>query len=413
MKQQLLIVNATSQSNLSNFITAKNMNLFITVVGPELPEWLKNVVDHYIEADNYNIPQLVNMIETYHTSHKIDGVITFWDREVHSVAAICDKLHLPGSSPESVLNAKNKYRMRQALQKNNVPQPAFHYVKTKNDLLNAIRITAFPFILKPIAAAASQGVFLINDESEIDFAYQAIENAFRPSYWFHPHEYIAESYMVGTEYSIEGIVQKSDEIFFVGITSKQTTSQYFVEWQHCFPASINNQNAHLIYNISKKAIEALGLTHTAFHIEVMMTKSGPKIVEVNARLGGDFITSELIPLASGFSMAEAAIKTALGIKINVAPLPKSQVACIRYLVAHHEGKIHWKTPYAPTSSPQIIAFNLLKKENEFIFTPPKKFGENRICYVITKADSEEDAARLADTTLNKIHYVIKSPGEDR
>src|SRR3990167_4469373 len=293
MKKHLLVVNATSQSNLSNFIVAKNMGLKITVVGPEFPHWLKDKVDHYINADNYNIPELVKIIKIYHEENKIDGVITFWDREVHAVYAICAALNLPGSTPEAVENAKNKYNMRQVLQKNNIAQPLFHFVKMKNDLRDAAKILSFPFILKPTAASASQGIFLLNNESEMDKVFSAIENAMRPSYWFRPDEYIAEDFMTGTEYSVEGIIQNQNEFFFVGITAKQTTQEYFAEWQHCFPANIDDENENLLYEISKKAITAIGLTHTAFHAEVMMTSAGPKIVEVNARLGGDLITSEL------------------------------------------------------------------------------------------------------------------------
>ncbi len=409
MNKHLLIVNATSESNLPNFVVAKKIGLYITLVGPEFPAWVKPYVNNYIKADNYNVIELVDTIIKYNKKKKIDGVITFWDREVRAVSAIAHALNLRGNSPEAALISKHKGEMRKTLQKNNVSQPEFYSIKKESDLYEAVKKIGYPLILKPTGASASQGIFLINNKDQINKAYNEIESVLKPDYWFDQHEYLAETYMKGVEFSVEGIVQEQKDIFFAGITKKWTDPKYFAEQQHCFPADLKQDEINIIYEVVGKAIAAIGLRYSAFHAEVMKTGNAFKIVEVNARLGGDLITTQLVPLATGFSIVEAAIKTSLGIPVFIEPYHKKEYACIRYIIENNKGTIVWKNTSVLQElkkTGKIVDFRLLKSDGELVLTPPEKFGDNRLCYVITKAGTEAEATERAISALNKLEYEI-------
>src|SRR3990167_8468062 len=191
MNKHLLIVNATSEGNLPNFVVAKKMGLYITLVGPEFPSWVKPYVNNYIKADNYNVIELVDIIISYNKKKKIDGVITFWDREVKAVAAIAHALNLLGNSPEAALISKHKGEMRKILQKSNVSQPEFYSIKNEFDLYEAAKKIGYPLILKPTGASASQGIFLIDSKDQIHKAFNEMKLALKPTYWFDQREYLA------------------------------------------------------------------------------------------------------------------------------------------------------------------------------------------------------------------------------
>ena len=53
-------------------------------------------------------------------------------------------------------------------------------------------------------------------------------------------------------------------------------------------------------------------------------------MEIACRLGGDFITSDLVPLATGVDMLENLLNLSLGIKINVEP-KYTKVASVQFL----------------------------------------------------------------------------------
>lgn len=50
--------------------------------------------------------------------------------------------------------------------------------------------------------------------------------------------------------------------------------------------------------------KALSIESGPSHTEIMVTSEGPKIVEIGARLGGDFITSHLVKYATGIDIIE-------------------------------------------------------------------------------------------------------------
>jgi len=55
------------------------------------------------------------------------------------------------------------------------------------------------------------------------------------------------------------------------------------------------------------AVKALDIDKGPAHVEIKVTDQGAKIVELGARLGGDYIATDLVPLSTGFSMVEAAV----------------------------------------------------------------------------------------------------------
>lgn len=60
------------------------------------------------------------------------------------------------------------------------------------------------------------------------------------------------------------------------------------------------------------AVNAIGIQNGPSHTEIKVTKDGPKVVELGARLGGDNITTHLVPLSTGVNLVECCIHVALG-----------------------------------------------------------------------------------------------------
>jgi hypothetical protein len=73
-----------------------------------------------------------------------------------------------------------------------------------------------------------------------------------------------------------------------------------------------------------QAIAAVGATTGCFHTEVKLTPAGPRIIEINGRVGGSI--PELMALATGQSLLEIACRVALGERLRVESLlPCTQV----------------------------------------------------------------------------------------
>ena len=267
--------------------------------------------------------------------HNIDGVMTLaTDMPMRTVSAIAKDLNLTGISEDAAIKATDKSVMRECLELAGVPVPHFYRIESKEDYL--LRVNEFnkPFIVKPADSSGSRGIYLVRDISD----FEDISTAYDYTVGFSKNKIVViEEYMSGPEVSVEAItVNGQTEV--IQITDKITTGPpHFVELGHTQPSRLNRQTTEKIKDIAKKAISAIGIIDGPSHTEIIVTEEGPKIVEIGARLGGDFITTHLTTISTGVDMVECCIKIALGEKADLKEKHRKGSA-IRYF-AQHKGTV--------------------------------------------------------------------------
>lgn len=238
---------------------------------------------------------------------KIDGICTIAsDVAAPTVAYIAEALGLCGNTYDSAIRANNKYLMRNALAKAGVPCPQYLKVTSPSDL--DISKFQIPLIVKPSDRSGSLGVTKINKMEELP---SAIERALSLSF---KHEAMVEEFIEGREISVEFISYQGTH-YPLQITDKVTTgAPHFVELAHHQPSSLPADMFEYIYDITRKALDALGITNGASHSEYKITKDGRVVVmEIGGRMGGDFIGSDLVRLSTGYDFVKGVIEVALGI----------------------------------------------------------------------------------------------------
>ena len=141
---------------------------------------------------------------------------------------------------------------------------------------------------------------------------------------------------------VESVIQNGN-INIIGITEKITNNQ-FEEVQHTHPAPIDKNNEKRIKETVKKVLKAIGADNCTTHTEIKLTKEGPRIVEVNGRMGGDYINTDLVPLARGINIVRATLQVSLNESIRDAISPKfNKGASVRFIIPSHAGTIKsWK-----------------------------------------------------------------------
>lgn len=242
--------------------------------------------------------------------HKIDGIMTLAsDMPMRTVAAVAKELELVGVTEETALAATDKGIMRQRLQEFGVPVPEFYKVNTRDEYYQAINKLGVKCIVKPADNSGSRGVDLLSnleDSQEIEKAYHYSKSFSRNG------TIVVEEYMEGPEVSVETL-SLAGKCHVIQITDKLTTgAPYFVEMGHNQPSLLPKNIQQQIEKVAKMAVKALGIQNGPSHTEIKVTSEGPKIVEIGARLGGDNITTHLVPLSTGVDMVEACIRIALG-----------------------------------------------------------------------------------------------------
>ena len=242
----------------------------------------------------------------------IDGICTIAsDVAAPTVAYVANKMNLVGNDYEAAVRANNKYQMRQAFMNAGVPCPKFIMVTPESlhtpEVIDGLREFQYPMITKPSDRSGSLGVTKIMIPAEF---YPAVELAMEKSF---KHQAMVEEFVEGREISVEFISYNGNH-YPLQITDKVTTeAPHFVELEHHQPSALSAEMFATIYDITKTALNALGLTNGASHAEYKITKDGRiAIMEIGGRMGGDFIGSDLVRLSTGYDFVKGVIEVALG-----------------------------------------------------------------------------------------------------
>lgn len=331
--------------------------------------------------------------------NRVDGVMTIAsDMPMRSVAAVADELGLVGISKETAIKATDKGEMRMALRKSGVPIPDFYRVRSKEEYrsaVNKIKEAGYKCIVKPADNSGSRGIDLLSDfeQETIDNAYEYSKQSSRSG------DLMVEEYMEGDEVSVESL--SIDGICHViQITDKLTTgAPYFVEMGHSQPSGLSEDTKEKIRQITIAANKAIGIENGPAHTEIKITKDGPKIIELGARLGGDNITTHLTPLSTGVDMVECCINIAMGMAVNLNTR-MNRGSAIRYFPLE-KGKIkNIEGVEQAQKIPGVVQVSIVHGVGESV-NGIKNSGD-RVGFVITEGD---DAKAAVDAAMQGVAAV--------
>lgn len=266
----------------------------------------KDIVDVFYPISIVEKEQILAICQQEH----IDGICTIAsDVAAPTVAYVAEQMRLVGNSYEASLKANNKYLMRQAFISSDVPCPKFYcFSQLDDDILAYLwRNMDLPLIVKPSDRSGSLAVHKVTDWAQLPSAMLEAQNvSFK-------HEAMVEEYIEGREISVEFISYQGRH-YPLQITDKVTTgAPHFVELEHHQPSSLSADMYQQIYAITNQALDALGVTNGASHSEYKITDDRHiAIMEVGARMGGDFIGSDLVQLSTGYDFVRGVIEVALG-----------------------------------------------------------------------------------------------------
>ena len=274
---------------------------------------------------------------------KIDGVIHPCSEVAMNVMGrINDELHLCGISKEIAIRATNKHLMREAFEAYGAPSPKSILTKDEEDAWNTF-CNEFDTnaILKPSRNSGSRGIAKVEKGISKEAFVSLYQRALNES---RDHQVLIEQFIEGPEFSVEVIVWKG-EPHVLAVTDKKTTeAPYFVELGHNQPSVYSVEIQEKLKAGAIAGCKALGLTYCAAHCELKVQNGEAYLMEIGARMGGDFISTELTHLSSGIDMVAATINVVLGVEPNLNPVEEKHGVCIRYftpkpgLVKAIEGK---------------------------------------------------------------------------
>lgn len=331
---------------------------------------------------------------------QIDGVIhPCSEVSMNVMGRLNDELGLSGITREQAIRATNKHLMREAFEKGNAPSPKSILTDSAEDAWEHLQNDfTTDGILKPSRNSGSRGIAkVVRYMNKADFinAYNIALNESRDK------SVLIEQFIEGPEFSIEIIVWNG-KVNVLTVTDKKTTgAPHFVELGHNQPSCFSAADVETLKTAAVAGVKALGVNNCACHAEAKLMDGKAYLMEIGARLGGDFISTELTHLSTGIDMVAAAINVALGVEPNLNPKEEPKGVCIRYFCPT-PGKLVSISNTEILADPRVYLWEIYHKEGDEI--PEVTSSLCRSGHVIVTENTPQKAIELADEIVNKVEF---------
>ena len=331
--------------------------------------------------------------------YKPDGIMTLaTDMPMRGVAKTSDTLHLHSINYETAVKATDKYDMIKAFKEHNVPSPWFFVVDSLEELKAHEAVVTFPYIIKPTDNAGSHGVAKVYSFQELLDNYEYAHSCSRHG------KVIVEEFLDGPEVSVEVMVVNS-KANILQITDKITTeAPHFVEMGHTQPSRLPDATREAIRQVATSACLAIGIDKGPAHVEMKVTKRGPVMIELGARMGGDNITTHLVPLSTGIDMVGSTIKVALGEEPDITPTLHCGSA-IRYFEVPFGTIKAIENVEEAKKIPGVKQITFTKEVGEE--ATPIQCSNDRIGFVIAQGTTADDAVAACEKAMKMIKITIE------
>lgn len=275
----------------------------------------------------------------------IDGVINMFEQYVLPASFIAGELGVLGLPQAAAEACNDKLLMRKLFaQSSQTISPEFKEVNSEEDITDFTEQFGFPVVIKPAHLSKSLLVEKCENLKQALTAYQHIGSRLTAVYAKYAPtrqpRLLIEQYMAGPSYSVAAFVDNEGEINMIDDAADLVTgndagySDNFL-YSRRMPTALSRQELDSLFQVAIAGIKSLGIKNSVTHIELIVTKDGPKLIEIAARIGG--YRSEMLSLSHGVDMMEGIIATALG---NQAPtqIIKNEPSATFELFPHQPGK---------------------------------------------------------------------------
>ena len=241
-------------------------------------------------------------------AQKIDAVMSDeCDIAMNMVAELGKSFNVPTMDEDTAALFTDKFLMREFSKKHGLKYPEYKFCKTVVDAIDLQKGINKPIIIKPLDSNASHGVFKCSNEEEI-------REHFAESMSFSRVEksVLAERFIVGTEFTIDG-VKTPHAHYTMAISEKK----HFAHNE-----SIANELLFSHYN-PRFDYDKLRATNDAFvmksnlqfgftHAEYKFEDGEFYLIEIAARGGGNMISSCITQYMTGYDTYRYLVECATG-----------------------------------------------------------------------------------------------------
>lgn len=345
----------------------------------------------------------------YGRQYDVVGVVTDQtDLPVRTVAYVSEKMGLPGIGYETACLFTDKFRMREKCRELGIDTLRYKLVGSLEEAKEFFTSLNNPVILKPINNQGSKGVCKVSSLNELETQYQEATNYSRGE------KILLEEFVSGEEeLVIEGVALDGwIENLVCGDTYYFNLPDVFSARQRIFPSVKDPKIVEQALELNKKIIKGFGLSRGLTHGEYIISNGKVYLIEIAARGGGVYISSDIIPLMTGFDTTSFIINIATQQTVSKPCFcDKGKVVCYTAFFLP-EGLIKKVKGVDEVVSAPYVHHNNLSALKEGMRTKKNTDKTSRFFMVLDADSKDEMDARISDIKRKLQVVVATSENEE-
>ncbi len=339
----------------------------------------------------------VNIAKAIHDIDPFDCILNFSELHQDKTALIAKTLNLKWHRLDVIEVVNNKLKMREKINQSGIHSFRYKQINNAEMLFELLEEWKTSIILKPKDSFGSQGIYEIHNINDARYAWESFTK-------LNYTDALAEELLVGEEYSVEAFSENGKH-HIVGITNKYKNKK-FVEIGHSFPALIDSNTEKVIMDYTQKILTILGVEDGVTHTEIIVTSTGPVIVETHLRLGGDYIP-DLVKESIGIDLVDTWMSSIVADrKFNHKPLKKEKkYAAVWFKENDLKGEVKDVGNVDNAKNIKgVLKVELMKNIGDLVDSTSD--SSSRLCLAIAVANSPESAISIAKQAVNEIKFDI-------
>ncbi len=332
-------------------------------------------------------------VERLASALPLDGVIApGTDTPIAVAARVAAKIGVPHPIPvETAMVVTSNARRRDALAEAAVPQPRWQIASSPGEVE-----LPFPLVVKQADRGARAGLAYVRRPAGLEAAFAEARRVSRSG------AVLVEEYVEGPEVTVTGFSAGGDFVVLAVCDRLPADEELGPPQGQVWPSP----HAETAAEVTRRAVSALGIAEGPSLTRLRISRGGPEVIEVAARLGGGHDT-ELVELVTGVDLSGLALAAAIGQPIAASEIllaaseitarqPTVGGAAVRFLTAP-PGEL--ESIEVPQGLNGVVSTRLYR-EPGFVFA-----GAERAGTVLTVGATPEEALARAGAAVERVRLV--------
>jgi len=366
----------------------------------------------YRVAGSRHIDGLDAAARDWHRERGFAGVLALTEAGVVTVAALAERLGLPGIGLAAARASRNKKLMRQAHQRAGAPHPRFRHVTTLAGALAAGDDLGYPAVLKPTLGAASNFVVRVDSPEQLRDAFAVADEGGRtmPAVTSEadgldlgPPGLLLESYLDGSEHLIEAYAWDGEVLLGSIVDRLEPAGDAIDENVHCAPTELDAAQVDQVRAAVAAGARGQGLRRSVLQVEVRFHGGRPYLVEIGARIGGGGL-DRMARLSAEYDPVRCLLDVARGVRPEPRRHRPTGLHTAAMVLLSSAGRV--ERVDVPPDLARVFLLRLSVRPGDVVRRPPD--GNDILGFLGTTGASRADALNALEAAARQIRVQLTS-----